>query len=62
LTGKDKTHTVKTDGFGDFWFENLKVEDYSLKIEAKDHKTKIFDKINTEKDINLGDIPLLKNM
>jgi len=62
LTRGDKTYTVKTDGFGDFWFENLNVGDYALKIKAKDHRVKVFDKINTNKDVNLGDIPLLKNV
>ena len=46
-----------TDGFGDFWFEKLKVGTFSLKIE-KDGKTKTIDSISTEKDVNLGDIPL----
>lgn len=47
-----------TDGFGDFWFEGLKESVYELKIEAKGFATKSFNKLNTEKDINLGDIPL----
>jgi len=49
--------TAKTDGFGDFWFEGLEVDTYSLKIES-DGKAKTIDKISTEKDVNLGDIPL----
>jgi len=58
LTGaKGKTLTVKTDNFGDFWFEGLEISTYSLKIEA-DGKAKAFDSISTEKDVNLGDIPL----
>ena len=48
---------VKTDGFGDFWFEGLKDGEFSLKIE-KDGKSKAIDGISTEKDVNLGDIPL----
>lgn len=55
---KGKTETLTTDHFGDFWFKGL--EDnakYSLKIE-KDGKVKTFDDICTEKDVNLGDIPL----
>ena len=55
--GKKKLKAV-TDGFGDFWFEGLKVGKFSLKIEAKGFKTKTFDVISTEKDVNLGDIPL----
>jgi len=53
----DGTGTTTTDGFGDFWFEGLKVGTFSLKIEAAG-KTKTIDSISTEKDVNLGDIPL----
>lgn len=47
---------IKTDGFGDFWFEGLKVDTFSLKIEH-DGKIKKIDSISTQKDVNLGDIP-----
>jgi tetrathionate reductase subunit B len=61
LTGpRAKTYTAKTDGFGDFWFQNLADGNYSLTIEAKGFAPKKFAKLNTEKDINLGDIPLAK--
>jgi tetrathionate reductase subunit B len=53
----DGTGTATTDGFGDFWFEGLKVGTFSLKIEAAG-KTKTITPISTEKDVNLGDIPL----
>ena len=46
-----------TDGFGDFWFEKLTVSTFSLNIET-DGKTRTIDSISTEKDVNLGDIPL----
>jgi NAD-dependent dihydropyrimidine dehydrogenase PreA subunit len=49
--------TTKTDGFGDFWFEGLEVSDFSLEI-MKDEKARIIRPVNTEKDVNLGDIPL----
>jgi tetrathionate reductase subunit B len=49
--------TVKTDGFGDFWFQGLKDGYFSLMIE-KGKKSKVFDSISTAKDVNLGDIPL----
>ena len=49
--------SVITDGFGDFWFEGLRVSTFSLRIES-DGKTKTIDKISTEEDVNLGDIPL----
>jgi tetrathionate reductase subunit B len=57
LTGGGGTLTAKTDGFGDFWFEGLKIGTFSLKIESAG-KTKTIDSISTEKDVNLGDIPL----
>jgi tetrathionate reductase subunit B len=57
LTGDGVTSTVKTDGFGDFWFEGLEVGSFSLKIEAAG-KSKTISSISTEKDVNLGDIPL----
>ena len=52
--------TVGTDAFGDFWFQGLAEGDYDLTIEAKGFAAKSFAKLNTEKDINLGDIPLAK--
>jgi tetrathionate reductase subunit B len=52
-----KKQTSKTDGFGDFWFEGLSVSKFSLKIEGPD-KTKVVEAINTEKDVNLGDIAI----
>jgi tetrathionate reductase subunit B len=50
--------TATTDGFGDFWFEGLEIGNYSLKIEAKGFAAKKIGSISTEKDVNLGDIPL----
>jgi tetrathionate reductase subunit B len=52
-----KVYTAKTDNFGDFWFEGLKEGKFSLTI-AKGKKTKTFKSLSTEKDVNLGDIPL----
>jgi tetrathionate reductase subunit B len=62
LTGPKagKTYTAKTDAFGDFWFQGLADGNYKLTIEAKGFAAKNYDKLNTEKDINLGDIPLAK--
>jgi hypothetical protein len=51
------TATATTDDFGDFWFEGIAVGTYSVKIEAGG-KTKTISDISTEKDVNLGDIPL----
>ena len=53
----DGTATATTNGFGDFWFEGLKVGTFSLKIEAAG-KTKTMRGISTAKDVSLGDIPL----
>ena len=58
LSSNGKKRTATTDGFGDFWFEGLEVGKYSLKIEAKGFATKTMDSISTERDVNLGDIPL----
>jgi Fe-S-cluster-containing dehydrogenase component len=55
---KGEGFKTTTDGFGDFWFENLPVGTYSLKIEAEKYPPKTFNKINTEKDVNLGNIGL----
>jgi tetrathionate reductase subunit B len=60
LTDKErnKTYTVESDGFGDFWFEGLPDGGtYSLKIE-KSGKSKTIDAIDATKDVNLGDIPM----
>jgi Fe-S-cluster-containing dehydrogenase component len=50
--------TVRTDGFGDFWFEGLEVATYSLEIAADGFTARSFAGLNTERDINLGDIAL----
>jgi Fe-S-cluster-containing dehydrogenase component len=60
LSANGKKLTANTDGFGDFWFKDLEVGTYSLKIDAKGFGTKRIDQIHTEKDVNLGDIPLSK--
>ncbi|MFA5628879.1 MAG: 4Fe-4S dicluster domain-containing protein [Dehalococcoidales bacterium] len=56
LSGAD-SGTAVTDEFGDFWFEGIAVGEYSVKIE-KDGKTLTRDNINTEKDVNLGNLAL----
>jgi Fe-S-cluster-containing dehydrogenase component len=56
LTKGAKKLTVKTDNFGDFWFEGLDGGKYNLTIE-KGKKSKSISGISTtEKDVNLGDI------
>lgn len=52
-----KEYSTQTDGFGDFWFNDVPVSKYTLKIE-NNGKSKVIDSISTEKDVNLGDIPL----
>jgi tetrathionate reductase subunit B len=57
LTGGSATATLKTDGWGDFWFEGLTAGVYSVKIEAGG-KTKTIDKITVKTGVGLGDIAL----
>jgi len=52
--------TTKTDNFGDFWLEKLKVGTYSLVIEKNGYYPKEIESITTEKDVNLGEIKLYK--
>ena len=60
LSSNGKKLTATTDGFGDFWFEGLDIGTYELKIDAKGFASKTIGSISTEKDMNLGDIPLSK--
>lgn len=53
---------VKTDEFGDFWFKNLEVGSYSLWAEIGGYLTKFIEHINTEKDVNVGDLALYKEV
>lgn len=57
LEGAGGKFTQETNHWGDFWFEDLDVGTYSLKIEAAG-KTKTLADISTEKDVGLGDIAL----
>ncbi len=58
LTGDGVKRTAATDGFGDFWFEGLEIGIYDLEITADGFPAKVFSELSTEKDLNLGDIPL----
>jgi len=49
---------TKTDNFGDFWLEKLKVSAYSLAIEKNGYNLKDIESISTEKDVNVGEIEL----
>lgn len=56
--GSKKAFRVKTDNYGDFWFEDLAEGIFDLRIE-KDSRVESFTGLNTaDKDINLGDIAL----
>ena len=53
-----KEYRIKTDSYGDFWFEALKNGKYNLEIK-NGKKVKTFKGLDTtEADINLGDIAL----
>ncbi len=53
-----KKRTTETDSYGDFWFEGLEESKFNLVI-RKGRMIKSFTGLNTtEKDINLGDIPI----
>jgi Fe-S-cluster-containing dehydrogenase component len=56
--GTDGTQVVKTDGFGDFWFEGLDAGTFSLEIAMDGFPAKRFIGVTTERAVNLGDIPL----
>jgi len=46
---------VKTDSYGDFWFEDMKVDHtYSLRIEKDKYYPQEIQNINTAKDVNVG--------
>ena len=50
--------TQETDSYGDFWFRDLPEEAFRLSIEAPGFKPLRFEDLNTENDINLGDLPM----
>lgn len=59
LSGNGETYRMKTDNYGDFWFEGLKDGKFNLEI-RKDNKIKSFQSLDAaQADINLGDIPLI---
>jgi tetrathionate reductase subunit B len=56
---KDGTQLfTNTDEFGDFWFEGLKVNKYSLHVEKEGYSPHRIEPVSTEQDVNLGDIAL----
>jgi ferredoxin len=55
-TGEKRS--TRSDVFGDFWVEDLKVGTFSLSIEKEGHPAKEISSIRTDIDVNLGDIAL----
>jgi Fe-S-cluster-containing dehydrogenase component len=53
-----KVAALKTDDFGDFWFERQEPGTYSLKIEMKGYASKTIEDIDASKDVNVGEIEL----
>ena len=49
---------AQTDGFGDFWFKDLKEGSFSLTIEAPGFVPLTYAALDTSDDINLGEIAL----
>ena len=49
---------VETDGFGDFWFKDLKEASFTLTIEAQGFVPMTFGGLDTSDDVNLGEIAL----
>jgi Fe-S-cluster-containing dehydrogenase component len=62
LTSGSKLLETFTDAYGDFWFENLVVGKYNVSIEAEGFKRRHFPDLNAASDINLGDIPLARQV
>jgi Fe-S-cluster-containing dehydrogenase component len=54
--------SAKTDVYGDFWFEGLKVGTYSVKVEKSGYLPREITGISTEKDVNIGDLELSKKI
>ncbi len=60
ISSSGKKSTLKTDNFGDFWFERMPPGAYSLKIEKAGYLPRNIDSIDASKDVNVGDIELYK--
>jgi Fe-S-cluster-containing dehydrogenase component len=58
LTSGGKLVETFTDAYGDFWFRDLAVGTYDVRIEAVGFEGASFPGLNTGKDVNLGEIPL----
>ena len=58
LSSGGKRWEVKTDEYGDFWFNDLPVGLYDLSIQTPGYEVKLFENLRTRECVNLGDIPL----
>lgn len=58
LTDGEQQWTTETDSYGDFWFKNLAVGNYDLTISSDGFQNVEYFALSTQKDINLGDIPM----
>jgi tetrathionate reductase subunit B len=59
LTGRDGgVCTTRTDEYGDFWFEGLRDGVFDLRLETQGSVRLFPDLDTTDRDINLGDIPI----
>ena len=52
--------SLKTDEFGDFWFERNVAGTYTLLVEKEGYQPRTLENIDAAEDINVGDIQLLK--
>jgi ferredoxin len=59
-TNGGKTVEVLSDEYGDFWFKDLAMGKYDVVIESKGYEYKTFEAVDATKDVNLGDIPLIR--
>ncbi len=57
---KGKKSTLKTDNFGDFWFERQEPGTYSLLIEKDGYLPRKVESVDASKDVNVGDLELYK--
>jgi tetrathionate reductase subunit B len=62
LTSGDRVVETSTDAYGDFWFKDLTVGRYNVRIEARGFESRYFPDLDTTSDINLGDIPLARRV
>ncbi len=61
LTSGERAVETSTDAYGDFWFKDLAMGRYNVRIEAKGFESRVYPDLDTTKDINLGDIALTRH-